>query len=86
MNGQSCALSEAQSAYAMPQEIRVSEHYTGVCLTAPISVIAEPPMGDPLGFSLERLTAGQADVQAGRVHSFEDAMDALRAGVHRHRH
>lgn len=37
---------------------------------------------DPLGFSLERMLAGEASVEAGRYRPLEEAMDELRA---RHR-
>jgi hypothetical protein len=33
---------------------------------------------DPLGFSLERVLAGEASVEAGRYRPLEEAMDELR--------
>lgn len=77
------SLAEPTSAYTAPPQKRISEHYTGVGLFEPFfSPFAIAARRDPLGFSLIRLAAGEADVQAGRVKPLNDVLNGLRAGDH----
>lgn len=70
----------ASSAYVGSPRVPVSPHYTGVRLFGAPLVFG--PFTDPLGFSRQRWLAGEADVDAGRVLSLDEAMNVLRAQVH----
>ena len=57
-----------------------NEHFSTVSQSSEVyDVELAMPEGDPLGFSYERWQEGEADVDAGRVRSFADVMNALRA-------
>jgi hypothetical protein len=75
--------SEVQTAYTTAPKVQLSEHYTGVRLLGPI-ITVYGSFRDPLSFSRERWLQGEADAEAGRVHSFDDVMNALRAQVRKH--
>jgi hypothetical protein len=80
---QMSTLAETRSAYTAMPQTRISEHYTGVGLFEPFfSPMATVGPRDPLGFSLVRLAAGEADVVAGRVKPLTEVLNALRAGDH----
>jgi len=82
MNQTGISTIEAQSAYISSPSVRVSEHYMGVRLFGPIILSGGPLLRDPLAFSPARLTAGEADVEAGRVKPLTDVLNGLRAGDH----
>lgn len=65
---------------APPHLPPVSEHFTRWSIgTSFFDVQSAPGLADTLGFSYQRLLAGQADIDAGRVEPLEDVMNALRA-------
>lgn len=82
MNQMSSLATDAHSAYTVTPQTRISEHYTGVGLFESFYAFATAAPRDPLGFSFSRLTAGEADVLAGRVKPLTDVLNGLRAGDH----
>jgi hypothetical protein len=76
---------EAGSAYTTDPRIAATEHFTRIDAFGMMVTVRAPASNDPLGFSYERMLQGEADMKAGRVRSFADAMDALRARIRRNR-
>lgn len=61
---------------------RSSEHFRPLQVSWMEIDLPEEPT-DPLGFSYERMKAGEADVEAGRTRPFVELMNALRSRLHR---
>jgi hypothetical protein len=76
---------DAGSAYTSDPRIPTSEHFTRIDAFGPLITLRVVVSEDPLGFSYERMLQGEADMRAGRVRSFPDLINALRARVRRHR-
>jgi hypothetical protein len=86
---------QAQSNQTRPQSARpadassarVTEHFSRLSMeTWFVDVREVGPPDDPLGYNWARLQAGEADAVAGRVTSFGDVMNGLRARIREHGH
>lgn len=72
---------DAKSAYYVPAR-PASEHYSALSVQlVRVQIPLVPAPVDPFAFSRERMLQGEADVEAGRVETLEQVMDALRARV-----